>query len=102
MIDRTVLTVAMARQTQRLAARDVITSKILDRSIAADLQFRWSSLYRHIQQRLSPPALVVTGEEFCELPELRPVPLNREPQWRITQRVRTLPRSAHLQQAHIV
>ncbi len=98
LIERTVFPVAVARQPQGLAARNVVTPEILNRSAARDLQLRRSSRQRHIQQNFSPPALVVPREEFRELPELRAVPLHIELQRSVAQRVRSLPRSTHLQQ----
>src|SRR5258708_38913544 len=78
LIQRTVFTVALRRQPQRLATRNVVATKILNRSVACDLQLRRSSRQRHIYQNFSPPALVVPCKEFRELPELCAVPLKIE------------------------
>jgi len=101
-IARTIFAIAAGRQAQGFAARNVIAPKILDRSATRDLQFRRSSRQRHIEKHFSPPALIVPGEEFRELPELRSAPFQAEMQWSIAQGVRTLPDSTHLQQAYIV
>src|SRR2546425_8863272 len=85
MIERTVLSVAVRRQSQRVTGRNVITPEIPDGRIARHLQMLRGSLQCGFELHRSAPALVVSAEKLCELSELWAVPLQAELQRRLAQ-----------------